>query len=161
MVSLLCDKRDREVANFQVSSPLAGSFSLIDNVLCYIHRRAVWLWQVPFSGWLPVLFRCLRRHQNQSGVRQSVWGAGLPPAHREVTGSQHSPEVTRPEQVPPGHLAGVGGATVFLAMDGWLVCKLRARFMRPTWGPPGSCRPQVGPRLAREFCYQGKYELIR
>ena len=22
-----------------------------------------------------------------------------------------------------------------------------ARFMRPTWGPPGSCRPQVGPVL--------------
>ena len=23
-----------------------------------------------------------------------------------------------------------------------------ARFMGPTWGPPGSCRPQVGPMLA-------------
>ena len=23
-----------------------------------------------------------------------------------------------------------------------------ARLMRPTWGPPGSCRPQVGPILA-------------
>ena len=23
-----------------------------------------------------------------------------------------------------------------------------ARFMRPTWGPPGSCRPQMGPMLA-------------
>ena len=23
-----------------------------------------------------------------------------------------------------------------------------ARFMRPTWGPPGSCCPQVGPMLA-------------
>ena len=22
------------------------------------------------------------------------------------------------------------------------------RFMRPTWGPPGSCRPQMGPMLA-------------
>ena len=24
-----------------------------------------------------------------------------------------------------------------------------ARFMGPTWGPPGPCRPQMGPRLAR------------
>ena len=24
----------------------------------------------------------------------------------------------------------------------------RARFMGPTWGPPGSCRPQMGPMLA-------------
>ena len=24
----------------------------------------------------------------------------------------------------------------------------RARLMRPTWGPPGSCRPQMGPMLA-------------
>ena len=23
-----------------------------------------------------------------------------------------------------------------------------AKFMGPTWGPPGSCRPQVGPKLA-------------
>ena len=23
-----------------------------------------------------------------------------------------------------------------------------AKFMRPTWGPPGSCRPQMGPMLA-------------
>ena len=25
---------------------------------------------------------------------------------------------------------------------------LKARFMGPTWGPPGSCRPQMGPMLA-------------
>ena len=24
-----------------------------------------------------------------------------------------------------------------------------ARFMKPTWGPPGSCRPQLGPMLAQ------------
>ena len=27
--------------------------------------------------------------------------------------------------------------------------------MGPTWGPPGSCWPQMGPMLARELCYQG------
>ena len=27
--------------------------------------------------------------------------------------------------------------------------------MGPTWGPPGSCRPQVGPMWPREPCYQG------
>ena len=27
--------------------------------------------------------------------------------------------------------------------------------MGPTWGPPGSCRPQMGPMLAHEPCYQG------
>ena len=27
--------------------------------------------------------------------------------------------------------------------------------MGPTWGPPGSCRPQMGPMLVREPCYQG------
>ena len=27
--------------------------------------------------------------------------------------------------------------------------------MGPTWGPPGSCRPQTGPMLAHEPCYQG------
>ena len=30
------------------------------------------------------------------------------------------------------------------------------RFMGPTRGPPGSFRPQVGPMLAHEPCYQGK-----
>ena len=35
-----------------------------------------------------------------------------------------------------------------------------AKFMGPTWGPPGSCRPQMGPMLAPwtllsgEACYQ-------
>ena len=29
--------------------------------------------------------------------------------------------------------------------------------MGPTWGPPGSCCPQVGPILAPLTCYQGKY----
>ena len=31
------------------------------------------------------------------------------------------------------------------------------KFMGPTWGPSGSCRPQMGPMLAQEPCYQGKY----
>ena len=30
-----------------------------------------------------------------------------------------------------------------------------AKFMRPTWGPPGSCRSQMGPMLAPWTCYQG------
>ena len=29
------------------------------------------------------------------------------------------------------------------------------KFMGPIWGPPGSCRPQMGPMLAHEPCYQG------
>ena len=30
-----------------------------------------------------------------------------------------------------------------------------AKFMGPTWGPPGSCRPQMGLMLAHEPYYQG------
>ena len=30
-----------------------------------------------------------------------------------------------------------------------------AIFMGPTWGPPGSCRPQIGPCWPHEPCYQG------
>ena len=30
-----------------------------------------------------------------------------------------------------------------------------AKFMGPTWCPPGSCRPQIGPMLAHEPCFQG------
>ena len=33
-----------------------------------------------------------------------------------------------------------------------------AKFMGPTWGPPGSCRPQMGPMLAP--CYQGWIPLV-
>ena len=29
------------------------------------------------------------------------------------------------------------------------------KFTGPTWGPPGSCRPQMGPRWPHEPCYQG------
>ena len=31
-----------------------------------------------------------------------------------------------------------------------------AKFMRPTRGPPGSCRLQMGPMLAPWTCYQGR-----
>ena len=30
------------------------------------------------------------------------------------------------------------------------------KFMGPTWGPPGSCRPQMGPCWPHEPCYQGR-----
>ena len=30
-----------------------------------------------------------------------------------------------------------------------------AKFMGPTWGPPGSCRPRWGPYWSHEPCYQG------
>ena len=29
-----------------------------------------------------------------------------------------------------------------------MICSQIAKFMGPTWGPPGSCRPQVGPMMA-------------
>ena len=32
-----------------------------------------------------------------------------------------------------------------------------AKFMGPTWGPPGSCRSQMGPNLAPWPCYQGQW----
>ena len=32
-----------------------------------------------------------------------------------------------------------------------------ARFMGPTWGPPGSCRPQMGPMLAPWTLLSGTY----
>ena len=32
-----------------------------------------------------------------------------------------------------------------------------AKFMGPTWDPPGSCRPQVGKCWPHERCYQGIY----
>ena len=33
-----------------------------------------------------------------------------------------------------------------------------ARFMGPTWGPPGSCRPQMGPMLAPWTLSSGYYQ---
>ena len=32
--------------------------------------------------------------------------------------------------------------------------------MGPTWGPPGSCRPQMGPCWLHETCYQGIIKYI-
>ena len=33
-----------------------------------------------------------------------------------------------------------------------------AKFMGPTWGPPGSCRPQMGPMLAPWTLLSGRFE---
>ena len=35
------------------------------------------------------------------------------------------------------------------------ISSLIAKFMGPTWGPPGSCRPQVGPCCPHKHCYRG------
>ena len=45
----------------------------------------------------------------------------------------------------------------------FLDCKLPSqitKFMGPTWGPPGSCRPQMGPMLAPGTLLSG-YSLIK
>ena len=34
-----------------------------------------------------------------------------------------------------------------------------AKFMGPTWGPPGSCRPQIGPMLAPWTLISGKLQV--
>ena len=39
-------------------------------------------------------------------------------------------------------------------MSHWWLTQI-AKYMGPTWGLPGSCRPQMGPMLAHEPCYQG------
>ena len=36
-----------------------------------------------------------------------------------------------------------------------------AKFLGPTWGPPGSYRPQMGPCWPQEPCYQGCYACFR
>ena len=36
-----------------------------------------------------------------------------------------------------------------------------ARFMGSTWGPPGSCRPQMVPCWPHEPCYQGCYMYVK
>ena len=38
----------------------------------------------------------------------------------------------------------------------WIVTQI-AKFMGPTWGPPGSCRPQMGPMLASWTLLSGQY----
>ena len=43
------------------------------------------------------------------------------------------------------------GALIFSLICVWIndwVNNREAKFMGPTWGPPGSCRPQMGPMLA-------------
>ena len=34
------------------------------------------------------------------------------------------------------------------------------KFMGPTWGLPGSCRPQIGPCWPQEPCYQGLWPYV-
>ena len=40
-----------------------------------------------------------------------------------------------------------------------LMLPLIARFMGPAWGPSGADRTQVGPMLAHEICYLGRYHI--
>ena len=34
------------------------------------------------------------------------------------------------------------------------------KFIGPTWGPPGSCCPQMGPCWTQENCYQGSHIIL-
>ena len=45
---------------------------------------------------------------------------------------------------------------IFIWQFDEVILSQRARFMVPTWGPPGSCRLQMGPICwSHEPCYQG------
>ena len=47
--------------------------------------------------------------------------------------------------------------TPVLYCDHCIVGTQIARFIGPTWGPPGSCRPQMGPMLARWTLLSGYF----
>ena len=65
-----------------------------------------------------------------------IWTYSLSGGHRKM------PQVRRPSQ-----FSQVSGMENFPNFQQW-ECPQIARFIGPTWGPPGSCRPQVGPMLA-------------
>ena len=44
--------------------------------------------------------------------------------------------------------------------DNFIMTTQIAKFMGPTWGPPGSCRPQMGPMLAPLILLLGKYPVM-
>ena len=51
----------------------------------------------------------------------------------------------------------MGGKFVLLSVGFEPMTSQIAKFVGPTWGPPGSCRHQMGTMLANEPCYQGSY----
>ena len=55
-------------------------------------------------------------------------------------------KITKPERW--AHFLGYTGVTFWKDVAGFLLISLIARFMGPTWGPPGSCQPRVDPMLA-------------
>ena len=61
--------------------------------------------------------------------------------------------------IPSWHFIGEGGSKLALSSGAWYqkqISTLIARFMRPTWGPPRSCRSQVGPMFAPWTLLSGK-----
>ena len=46
---------------------------------------------------------------------------------------------------------------IFLVLISTKAISQIARFMGPTWGPPGSYRPQMAPCWPHEPCYQGQF----
>ena len=52
-------------------------------------------------------------------------------------------DILAPMTSGPTHCTSIQTCQVFC------ICSQRAKFMGPTWGPPGSCRPQMGPMLAQ------------
>ena len=50
---------------------------------------------------------------------------------------------------------------IFHISSYWTVVSQIAKFMWPTWGPPGSCRPQMGPMLAPWTLLSGIFRRMR
>ena len=67
-----------------------------------------------------------------------------------MSGSEHSD----PRLLTPGKTTASKGGVISISLAGHIVreaglmASLIARFMRPTWGPSGADRTQVGPKLA-------------
>ena len=50
--------------------------------------------------------------------------------------------------------------TSLLLAHYWNISTQLAKFMGPTWGPPGSCRPQLGPILAPWAMLSGHFSHV-
>ena len=96
-----------------------------------------------------------------SDLRQSFVCTGLQQRNWKMTTLltlyAGSPPVTN--GFPAQRASNVGSISMSWHHDSKPRLSLIARFMGPTWGSSGSCRPQMGPMLVYEPCYLGWFSL--
>ena len=133
--------------------------SIIGNIYIYRERERVYIYNEKFRGCADILYsicqNCFKMQQNSSAAMQPTVDAHVidcnptPTQQRVKIGDgDGNRQYSNMHYICVSYHHHSFLLDISLRHNTSIIATQIAKFMGPTWGPPGSCRPQMGPILA-------------